>query len=340
MERHRSVFLIIAWLAYMVLTLATHPFVGASVMLPSILLCGFACWLYGYKAGLLTLTFSLFYNMLAMIYNLGSLQGWRVALNPGGITAQLCAVFFIAVIKKNRSKSLEMASNLEARIRQRNEELKEITEYMIAHSEAERSRMAEALCNIVAYQQTGLYYHSETLLNFLVYSGVPQADAAAKLVQIAKQNVGQVRSIARRLSPQKIVEAGVKQALYEMCAYFTETADTDFTITISDHLGQIPETTSLNIYRIAHEAVTNALRHGKATHIDFALRLSEKYCTLEIINNGNPIPSNLREGLGMKLIQQRADILNAMTRLETTSEGQTRFECVIPLDNSPFHAPA
>ena len=139
------------------------------------------------------------------------------------------------------------------------------------------------------------------------------------------------------VSSQKIETNGIEQALNEMCACFSKTADIDFTVSFNDDLGEIPEETFLNIYRIAHEAVTNALRHGKATHIAIALKLVEKKCTLEIVNNGKPIPSTLNEGLGMKLIQQRADILNAMTRLETTDEGQTRFECVIPLYNPPFH---
>ena len=340
-KRYRSTLLIIAWLAYMVFTIAGHPFFGISVMLPSILLCGFASWLYDCRIALITILLTHLFNMLVMMYNHNSFDGWRIAIIPEGLTmglpAQLFAVLIIAIIKSNRSKRLELTANLETRIQHRKKELKEITEYMIARSEAERSRMSETLCTIVAQQQTGLFYHSEALMNSLVNSGAPQADAATKLVQIARQNVEQVKNIARRLSPQKITEAGIEQALHEMCAYFTETADTDFTIIISDHLGEMSEETSLNIYRIAHEAVTNALRHAKATHIDLALRLSEKNCTLEIINNGNPIPCNLSEGLGMKLIQKRADILKAMTRLETTSEGQTRFECVIPLYNPPFH---
>ncbi len=41
---------------------------------------------------------------------------------------------------------------------------------------------------------------------------VRDCDAAIKLVQIARQNVEQVKSITNRLSPQKITEAGIKQA--------------------------------------------------------------------------------------------------------------------------------
>lgn len=335
MERHRFAFLAAAWLAYMAFTIAGHPFCGVSAMLPSILLCGFASWLYGYKTGLLTSILSQPYNVLVMMYNLDSLQGWHVALEPGGfiggIAAQWIAVLSIAMMKNNRRKSLELTASLKETIQQRNENLKEITKHMLTQSEAERLRMSETLCNIVAYQQTGLFYHSEALMNFLVYGNAPQADAAIKLVQIAKENMEQVKNTTRRFSPQKIMESGIKQALHEMCAYFTETTHTDFTISISDLLGEIPEETSLNIYRIAHEAVNNALRHGKATHIDLALKPAGETCVLEVVNNGNPLPSTPSEGLGMKLVQQRADSIHATTKFEATSGGQIRFECTVPL---------
>ena len=335
MERNRLAFLATAWLAYMAFTILGFPLCGISVMLPSILLCGFATWLYGYKTGFLTVILALPYNVLAMMYNLGYLQGLRVALEPGGIvggiTAQLIAVFLVAMIKNNHRKSLELTASLKEQIRQRKKNLKEITKHMVTQSEAERSRMSETLCNIVACQQTGLFYHSEALMNFLVYGNAPQADAAIKLVQIAKENMEQVKNITRRLSPQRIVETGIKQALHEMCAYFTETTDTGFTISIDDHLGGIPEETALNLYRIAHEAVTNALRHGKATHIDLTLKLAEDLCTLEVVNNGNPMPRNPSRGLGMRLIQQRADSINATATFKTTRDGRTRFGCTVPL---------
>lgn len=337
MRRYRFVLLASAWLVYMAFTIAGHPFFGVSVMLPSILLCGLASWLYGYKTGLMTLILSHPYNTLAMTYNLDNLPTWHSALDPIGITVQLCAVFFFATIKNNHSKRIELMENLETRIEQRNKELEEIAKCLLARSKAEHSRMSETLCNIVTYQQTGLFYQSEALLNLLVYNGAPQADAASKLVQLAQENMEQVKIIARQLSSQKIVTSGIEHALHEMCTYFMEPMDIDFSIVISDDLEEMHEETFLNMYRIAHEVATNAMRHGKATHIALALKLDEENYVLEIINNGTPISSTPGESQGMKLIQDRADIINAMTRFETTTEGKSRFECIIPRHGPSLH---
>ena len=254
-----------------------------------------------------------------------------VLLGAGWIAAQLLAVFFIGVVKKNREKSLELAASMEKCTRQRNEELKKIAEYMITQSKAERSRMSKMLCNIVAYQQTGLLYHSEALMNFLVYNDAPQANDATKLVQIAEQNIEQVKNITKKLSPQKTVEPGIEQNLHRMSRFFTETVGTSFSMMLSNRCGDIPDAVALHLCRIAHEAVTNALRHGKATHICLALELDDTTCTLIVENNGNPIPQSPTEGIGTRLIQQRADIIHATTRLGTSSNGKTRFECTAPL---------
>ncbi len=147
----------------------------------------------------------------------------------------------------------------------------------------------------------------------------------------------QVKIIARPLSSQKIVAAEIEHALHEMCAYFTETADIDFSIVISDDLEEMHEETFMNMYRIAHEAVTNAMRHGKATRLALTLKRVEKNCTLDIIHDGNSTPCTPSESHGMKLIQERADIINARIRIETTTEGKTRFECVIPIHDPSLH---
>ena len=152
-------------------------------------------------------------------------------------------------------------------------------------------------------------------------------------------NMQQVTNLRTRLSNQSIADHGIQKALTDMCDMIAKTADTRFTIAVCDRLGDLTDETCLNIYRIAHEAVTNALRHGKATHIHLSLQRQDHQCILDIINNGIPMSGPLRYGLGLKLIQQRAELLNAAFFLEPTQQQKTRFRCIIPLQAVPsMHA--
>ena len=328
---HRRLLLESSWLAYMAFTIVSYPWCGTSVLLPSILLSGLATWLYHYKIGLLTTGLSLLFNALAMMHNLESLQGWHLALEPGGIATQLLAVLIITVVKNNRDKTLEMTTFMEMHIRERKEELREISEYMVNHSEAESAQVSQKLCDIVDYQLTGLLYHSETLMNFLAYTDEPQTDKAAMLVEIAQQNIEQIENLTQRLSPRTIMESGIEQALRKMCAYLEKTAGTRFAITICDRCREIPDKTTLAIYRIAHEVVTNALRHGKASHVDIQLEMDDKVFSLTIANDGHPLSTSASEGVGMQLIRLRAEKINATVEYTRDKSGRTCFECVSQL---------
>ena len=335
MKQYRLPLLGIAWLVYMAFTIVGYPLFGISVILPSILLCGFSTWLHDFKRGLLTLFLTLPYNMLVMIYNQGDPQAWRIAIEPSEIATQMLAVFLVAIANSNRRKSLELTAILETRIQEKRKDLETLTKYMLIQSGTGHTDVEKRLYDIVTSQLTRLLIHSEALMNFLTYDNAPQAADAAKLVQIAEQNIEEVKGLARKLSLKTITETGIKQAFHEMCAYFTETADTCFSISISSHHREIPDQIALHIYRIAHEVVTNALRHGKAKHIDLTLELNNKACTLTILNNGKPLKKDQGEGIGMKMVWQRITTIHATARFGTTPDGQIRFKCTAPLLSHP-----
>jgi signal transduction histidine kinase len=326
---HRRLLLEAAWLAYMVFTLVAFPCCNVSAMLPSILLCGFASWLYHYKMGLLTLVLSIPYNALLMMYHLDSLSGWHSALEPGGISAQLIAVLCVTAAKNNRKKTIGLTNALEKCIKKRTAELQEVASYVKNQSEAEQSRASKNLCDIVDYQLIGLLYHSETLRNFLSYIGAPHVSDAVKLVEIAEKNIEQVRNLTETFSPQIIMKVGIQHALHEMCTHLTQTTGIQFTEYVTPRHREIPAEIALPIYRIAYETVTNALRHGKATHISIQLELDDENLSLTITNDGLPLPDSIIEGVGLRLIHQRAENIHADIRYTHDKSGKTIFHCVL-----------
>ena len=177
-------------------------------------------------------------------------------------------------------------------------------------------------------QLTGLLHHSETLRNFLSYTDAPQTAHATKLVGIAEQNIEQIKNLNRKLSSRTINKSGIEHAIREMCEYLEEIVGTRFAISIDNRSPEISSRFSQPIYRIIHEAVTNALRHGKASLIDIQLEMSSETISLKVINDGLPFPERITEGVGLRLIRQRAKLLNATIAYARTSSGQTIFTCI------------
>lgn len=327
LEQHRRLILETAWMVYMAFSIIGYPYFGVSVMLPSILLCGLAAWLFPYRIALLTAGLTLPYHMLVMMYNFGNPQAWHAALEPGGLAAQVLAISFISISKSNRNKTLELSAGMKGRIKKRTDELQEIADFMEHRAETEYARMSDQLCNVVDNQLTALLYHSETLRNFLTFTEAPHADKAIKLVAIAEQNIEQVKTLHKRLSAKSIQETGLDHAIRAMCTYLSDTVGTRFSISISEQSKDVPEKHTHTIYRIAHEAVTNALKHGKATHIDIQLNMDAKTFSLTVSNNGLPLEDLNSDGIGLQLMQQQAKSIGATVRYTKGESNRTVFNC-------------
>lgn len=325
--RRRFPFLGFAWLCYMVFTIVAYPICGISVMLPSILLCALATWIYGYKIALLTCFLTQPFNMLMMMYNLDSLDGWRPALEIGGILSQLIAVGCIGIMKDNKMKIEVLTQELELSVQERTRELTEVSDLVEAQAESEQTLLSDTLYNDVAKHLSTLLQHCEALEESLSQNLLPQAQAAAKLTHIAERNIALVKNLAGNLSSEHLSEAGIERSIQELAAFYHETTDAQFVVSITPRHREIPSKVTVNLYRITHEVVNNAMRHAKADRIIIKLDLDNTTCLLEVINNGSPLPSRLVEGTGISLIHQRSHKINGRSDFCTTDDGNTHFSC-------------
>ncbi len=327
-DRYRFSLLGLAWLAYVAFTILGYPYCGISVMLSSILLCGLATWLYSYKMGLLTSLLSHPYNVLMMMYNLESLDGWKPALNIGGLLTQLLAIGCIGVLTVNRKKISQLNLELKKRVQERTDELNDLNEFLIHQDESEKNHLADNLYNEAASNLSALLMECDTLRDQLLAADHPQAEAAVKLAQLANMNITLIKNLTHHLSPARLDTLGIEQAIQDLVGYFQETMQTTFSVSISPQHRELHPATATNLYRITHEVVTNALRHGKAVHIDITLQLDAKNFTLMVTNDGTALPNPLIEGTGIHLIRQRARKINATVLYRRAYNGRTRFECI------------
>jgi signal transduction histidine kinase len=90
-----------------------------------------------------------------------------------------------------------------------------------------------------------------------------------------------------------------------------------------------------HLFRIAQEAINNALKHSGATRIIVSLLLEHDAVRLSISDNGRGFPGAApAPGLGLTVMQHRANILAAGLRIETSPEGGVVVTCHVPLRSS------
>ncbi len=98
----------------------------------------------------------------------------------------------------------------------------------------------------------------------------------------------------------------------------------------------LPPNTTLQLHKIAQEAVSNAIKHGKATHVSISLVKSSDQLVLSITNDGAPfaVPANARNRMGLRIMNYRARTIGASLEIERLRTGGTVVTCAMPLKNS------
>ena len=323
-------------MAHVIFVLTAFDYVNISVMLPSILICGLASWLYNVRIGMLTLILTHPCHMLLMMHNLDDLQGWKIAVKPSdlvvGMPIQLCAVLFAGLIRRNYTKISTITDRMNQQILQRNEELKRISALVKLRSETDLTGMVEIFCTYFSRQQSDIQEISEMIRKELMLTLSPLASTALRLEMMAGTSSRDI-IFRESLTDRSIAVSGIKHALEDMCSHISEMTGTFFKIEIEDRLNAASPDPGFTIYRIVHEAVTNAMRHGKARQITISLVEQGECAVLDVVNDGVPLADDPRPGLGMKLIEQRTAKLRGTLSLSSIDCGATRLRCTLPVES-------
>ena len=86
------------------------------------------------------------------------------------------------------------------------------------------------------------------------------------------------------------------------------------------------------LYRITQEAITNAVKHGKAKNISIRLYLTKSKTVLSVKNDGQDFPKSLpnKRGLGLKIMKYRTDLIGGSLDIRKGNKGGTIVTCAFP----------
>ncbi|MBC7984652.1 MAG: PAS domain S-box protein [Candidatus Obscuribacterales bacterium] len=161
---------------------------------------------------------------------------------------------------------------------------------------------------------------------------LPDVEGITRLVSNAVEST---RSLARGLSPVNLERGGLRDALeglvmqarnvYSIKAAFTNRMHP--TMSLSAELAN-------HLYRIAQEAVTNAVKHGRATNLRLQLSSVRHSVRLIIADDGigMPLDAHGATGLGLRIMRYRARIARGDLRFERSEPSGTRVVCECPAE--------
>jgi len=225
------------------------------------------------------------------------------------------------------------------RARKRLEE-REIIE--IAHRE--QQRIGSDLHDGLGQELTGIALMLRAIGAQLRKEGSAACTDIDDVIGLVNAAIENTRALARGLSPVGSEPDGLCAALQALAARATERygIPVTFQARITRPPGCDPKSAT-HLYRIAQEALTNAMRHGGATRIRILLNACRDGLELRITDNGRGLLDTRRDasdGLGLKIMRHRAQMLGGTLRLRAGAAGGTTVRCACPLEGSPARARA
>jgi signal transduction histidine kinase len=200
-----------------------------------------------------------------------------------------------------------------------------------AAAEQERARIARELHDGLGQQLGGLLYLMHGLERDLAAASSPQAETARQLAQEFATALTQARNLAHELYAVPPQPDGLVQALENLAGRVASDRGIECVFTGETSIMVNNPATASHLYRIAQEAVQNALKHSRGTRIDLNLLLSPDGVELRVRDNGVAFTGKpAQSGLGLHTMEQRARLMGGRLLVQTNRDGGVEVICRVP----------
>lgn len=204
----------------------------------------------------------------------------------------------------------------------------------------ERARLGQELHDGLCQTLAGIAALSFALSRRLSPDSEPAAATAAEITQMLNQAIGQARDMAQGFSPMGLDEMGLEAALKDLAQ--TVKGQHGISCAFQNH-GRFrrhrPEVES-HLYRIAQEALRNAITHGRANRIEInLLNLDDSKGVLSVRDDGVGLPEETleSEGIGLQTMVYRSHLIGASLEVKPRARRGTEVTCIFPLPEPPEH---
>lgn len=212
-------------------------------------------------------------------------------------------------------------------------ERKRLEREVLEISDQERRRIGQDLHDGICQHLAGIELMSQVLEQKLAPKSKADAARAGEIARHVREAIGQTRSLARGLSPVTIETEGLASALEELASSAQKMFGVSCRVEAPHRSPPCAPAAATHLYRIAQEAVSNAIRHGKATHIVIRMESDPERLLLTVIDNGNGFSQTLpkQNGMGLRIMQHRAGLIGGRLSIEPNVQGGMRVTCSLPL---------
>jgi PAS domain S-box-containing protein len=218
-------------------------------------------------------------------------------------------------------------------------ERKRLEREIIEIATREQQRIGGDLHDGLGQELTGIALMLRGVAAQLDKGHSPLTHDVEEVIGLVNNAIESTRTLARGLSPVSSIRGGLLAALQALADRAGErynirvTFESDCDV---NEAARLDENAATHLYRIAQEALTNVARHSLASEVDIRIgqATAGEGLQLSIEDNGRgfePRPNQESDGLGLKIMRYRAQMLGGDLALETSASGGTTVRCVFPM---------
>jgi PAS domain S-box-containing protein len=210
--------------------------------------------------------------------------------------------------------------------------------------DAERRRISHALYDDVGQNLSAIGLRME-MLGAKLESALAE-DASVKsevslIIELTQAVQNTLRRVAQTLHPPSLEHLGVAAALTGYGYSMNESSKCTACISIKGEFPRLSQQAETSVYRIAQEAIANAIRHAGARNIVVELSSNGPSATMSICDDGSGFEvadAMFREGVGLCYMFEQSRALGAMLNIESSSDGGTcvTLQIPVPAFNDPY----
>lgn len=198
----------------------------------------------------------------------------------------------------------------------------------------ERRRIGQDLHDGLGQMLTGIGLMSQNLVRRMEANGIPGAEELQEITDMIKEADRFARTLSHNLIPVDVESGGLKNSIEQLCKRAQKLFNIECKFQYSGDTNVESQNVSIHLYRIAQEAISNAVKHGNASHVEVYLEGNGNGISLSIADDGIGFPKveDLQqiEGMGIHTMRYRAHISGGELHIRETDKF-TKVECEIPL---------
>ncbi len=300
-------------------TILLHQYLSHGVMALLMASVMISVWFGGLGPGLLASILSVLasqYFFFPPIYSL--------AVESGDDIAQIIVFSIVTVLITSLTHAQKKS------LRDLVESKKRLQEYAEAVWEQHR-RFASELHDSLGQELTGLGFLSKSLSKET--EGTPAAAGANKIKEGVQRALEQIRGLAKGVMPVEHQADGLMVALQQLTQSVSSSFGVPCRLESSGPVLLDDHASASQLYRIAQEAVTNAMKHAHPRSVMVYLTRNGEGITLQVVDDGIGIPeasASSCRGSGLSIMKYRAAALGATLRMERNPPGGTTVTCFLP----------